>query len=131
MGMELGWWKVLWWTARLLAGKHAYRGKHRTEVGGRERNGAWMAEGPLVDSLASERNVKSEPTIPTGHYGQKKPRVIRTSPSTRASGTPEFFGNAVYQRVVVSTQIFRASHSSNKARGMPSASTRPWSSESN
>jgi hypothetical protein len=43
MGMELGWWKVLWWTARLLAGKHAYRGKHRTEVGGRREE--WSLDG--------------------------------------------------------------------------------------
>ena len=49
----------------LLAGKHAYWGRHRTEVTvAAERNGAWMAEGSLVDSLASERKVKSEPTIP-------------------------------------------------------------------
>ena len=31
-GIEVGWRKVLWWTAWLLGGKEAHQGEHRTEV---------------------------------------------------------------------------------------------------
>ena len=41
-------------------------------------------------------STQNEQLIPTGHYGQKKPRIIWAEPFTSSSGAPEFFGNTYW-----------------------------------